>query len=418
MDQLTEAARSYSGYRSRHGHVTQRRQTWDAWLSMPAEARVEQQRDFRTEKLEQMGPFRGITTGGEVEPGLFAIVRSGVSTKRLAEAASDFVACLGDGDRTAACLPIDAPDWRLWTNSMELRLRHGVFLESLTELQRGAALELLRASLSDDGFERVSTVMRLNRVLGEITGDTTILNEWRYYLSIFGRPGPDQPWGWQLDGHHLNVNCFVLRDQLVLTPCFMGAEPRISDRQPYPQARAFDREQQGGLELVHALTASQREQAVLFPSTLSDALPPERKHPTEGRMRAGAFRDNEVLPYEGIRADRLTQGQRGTLLDLIGVYVSILPDGHDEMRKREIMAHLDATHFAWIGVADGQGPFFYKVQSPVLLIEFDHHRGVFLDNDEPEQFHAHSVVRTPNGNDYGRDLLRQHYQQHPHASIA
>jgi len=52
----------------------------------------------------------------------------------------------------------------------------------------------------------------------------------------------------------------------------------------------------------------------------------------------------------------------------------------------------------------------------VLLIEFDHHRGVFLDNDEPEQFHAHSVVRTPNGNDYGRDLLRQHYQRHPHAS--
>jgi len=25
-------------------------------------------------------------------------------------------------------------------------------------------------------------------------------------------------------------------------------------------------------------------------------------------------------------------------------------------------------------------------------------------------------VRTPNGNDYGKDLLRQHYQQHPHGS--
>ena len=29
-----------------------------------------------------------------------------------------------------------------------------------------------------------------------------ILNEWRYYLSIFGQPGGDNPWGWQLDGHH------------------------------------------------------------------------------------------------------------------------------------------------------------------------------------------------------------------------
>jgi hypothetical protein len=24
-------------------------------------------------------------------------------------------------------------------------------------------------------------------------------------------------------------------------------------------------------------------------------------------------------------------------------------------------------------------------------------------------------VRTPNGNDYGKDLLRQHYQSHAHA---
>jgi hypothetical protein len=23
-------------------------------------------------------------------------------------------------------------------------------------------------------------------------------------------------------------------------------------------------------------------------------------------------------------------------------------------------------------------------------------------------------VRTPNGNDYGKDLLRQHYERHPH----
>jgi hypothetical protein len=26
--------------------------------------------------------------------------------------------------------------------------------------------------------------------------------------------------------------------------------------------------------------------------------------------------------------------------------------------------------------------------------------------------HVHSVVRTPNGNDYGKDLLRLHYEKH------
>jgi hypothetical protein len=34
----------------------------------------------------------------------------------------------------------------------------------------------------------------------------------------------------------------------------------------------------------------------------------------------------------------------------------------------------------------------------------------------PQREHVHVVIRTPNGNDYGKDLLRQHYQQHPHKS--
>ena len=294
-------------------------------------------------------------------------------------------------------------------------MRHGWFLEELDQAGRDAALQLLRASLSAGGFEQVRNLMYLNRTLGEITGDTTILNEWRYYLTVFGQPQPDEPWGWQIDGHHLNMNCFVLRDQLVLTPCFMGAEPRIADRPPFAEARAFDREQACGLELVHSLSSEQQAQAILYPSMRSDALPTERKHPSEGRMRAGALRDNELMPYEGIRADGLTTGQRELLVDLIGAYVGIMPERHADIRLREIVAHLDETHFAWIGAADDHSPFFYKVQSPVLLIEFDHHKGVFLDNEEPERFHAHSVVRTPNGNDYGRDLLRQHLAQHSHA---
>jgi len=30
----------------------------------------------------------------------------------------------------------------------------------------------------------------------------------------------------------------------------------------------------------------------------------------------------------------------------------------------------------------------------------------------PTRQHIHTVVRTPNGNDYGKDLLRQHYKLH------
>lgn len=38
------------------------------------------------------------------------------------------------------------------------------------------------------------------------------------------------------------------------------------------------------------------------------------------------------------------------------------------------------------------------------------------DPNQPTRQHIHVVVRTPNGNDYGKDLLGQHYLSHPHNS--
>ena len=80
-------------------------------------------------------------------------------------------------------------------------------------------------------------------------------------------------------------------------------------------------------------------------------------------------------------------------------------------RWAEIERYLSRTHFTWMGSGAGgpDGVFYYRIQSPVLMIEFDHQDGVALDNDVPTRNHVHSVVRTPNGNDYGKDLLRQHH---------
>ena len=38
-------------------------------------------------------------------------------------------------------------------------------------------------------------------------------------------PSETDPWGWQVDGHHLDINYFVLGDQVVMTPTFMWSEP-------------------------------------------------------------------------------------------------------------------------------------------------------------------------------------------------
>ena len=78
---------------------------------------------------------------------------------------------------------------------------------------------------------------------------------------------------------------------------------------------------------------------------------------------------------------------------------------------REVEQHLDATYFCWIGSTGEEDPFYYRIQSPVVMIEFDRHSGIFLTNEEPAKCHTHNIIRTPNGNDYGKDLLRLHYAQ-------
>ena len=81
----------------------------------------------------------------------------------------------------------------------------------------------------------------------------------------------------------------------------------------------------------------------------------------------------------------------------------------------QVQQYLAQTHVAWYGGIDDDSTFYYRIHSPVLLIEFDHLRGIALDNDQPSRDHIHTVVRTPNGNDYGKDLLRQHYERFGHS---
>jgi hypothetical protein len=127
-----------------------------------------------------------------------------------------------------------------------------------------------------------------------------------------------------------------------------------------------------------------------------------------------AFRDNFDLDYQGLRMDALTPGQKELATALIETYVRRLRPGHDEAWRDAVNHRLDETYFAWIGGIGDDDVFYYRVHSPVILIEFDHLRGIALENDEPTREHIHTVVRTPNGNDYGMDLLRQHYARFEH----
>jgi len=347
-------------------------------------------------------PFCGVTSDGEAAPGLFAVEQTGISLGPVLEAARSFLAALTTEQRKAACFAIGDEAWRKWSNIHPWLMRHGVCLADLGSDQREAALALLRESMSASGYRSARDVMKLNEHALEITGKPEEYSEWFYWVSVFGIPSPGEPWGWQIDGHHLNVNCFVLGDQLVLTPNFMGSEPVLARFGKYAGTRVFATEEEQGFALMRSLSAGERQRA-----TIGKDLPSE--------LLTAAFNDNRRINPAGIRYGELTPEGRERLEALLGTYTGRIRPGHAEIRYAEAKRCLSETHLAWLGPFDDTSPFYYRILSPVILIEFDHQSGIVYDNDTPSRDHVHTVVRTPNGNDYGKDLLRQHYAQHDHS---
>ena len=362
--------------------------------------------EYEREGLAQ--PFKGVTTNGDIVPGLFEISPTGVATDSVRNAAEKFIDSLTTVQLARTLFPVDDVQWRKWMNQ-HFYVRQGISFQEMTDAQRDLAFGLMRVSLSARGFEVTRNVMRLNETLAELADDNVFLSEWLYFITIMGRPSATEPWGWQLSGHHAIVNYFVLGDQVVMTPLFLGSEPVRATSGKYKGLAILQQEQNDGLAMVRALPDAQQQKAILnFSKTGNNNL-------------GEAFKDNIVLDYAGIRANALTDPARRRLRELIQLYTSNLDDGHARLKINEVDKHIDHTWFAWIGGTQPDSAFYYRIQSPVILIEFDHQRPANLakfasDPNKPTQQHIHTVVRTPNGNDYGKDLLRQHYLAHPHES--
>jgi hypothetical protein len=348
-------------------------------------------------------PFKGISVDGNIIPNLFGVQKTGVATQSIREAAEAFLGSLNFQQRATTVFPVDTDQWRKWSNIHPTLMRHGTPLFEMNDVQRDRAFALLRESLSQRGFEEALDIMHLNETVQEMTGRLSEYGEDLYWLSIMGNPSATEPWGWQWDGHHLNINYFVLGDQVVMTPNFLGAEPVHATIGKYAGLRVFKDDEDFGLALARTLSESQRSKTVIAPETAGEDF-------------TTAFRDNLVLDYAGIRFNELSDAQHELLVNLVGYHVGRIRDGHARIKIDEVKRHLVDTYFCWMGGMEDESTFYYRVQSPVIIVEFDHQRGIaFREHTKPYKDHIHVIVRTPNGNDYGKDLLRQHYQHGHHA---
>lgn len=341
--------------------------------------------------------FKGITTQGQIVPNLYSVESTGISTEPIRQAANSLIAALSNQQKQKALFLVNSDEWRRWSN-IHRYPRQGISLKEMTAQQKQLAFNLLKVSLSEKGFQKAKNIMTLNEVLAQLTNKSDEYGKELYWFSFMGQPSTDEPWGWQLEGHHLIINYFVLGDQVVMTPAFMGSEPVIATKGKYAGTRVFEPEESKALATIRALKAEQQNKAIIAREIPKDIFTP-------------AFKDNFELRYEGVSFPELTSTQQELLLDLIQEYVGNMDEDRAFIKMKEVRQHLESTYFVWMGGFDDNSVFYYRIHSPVILIEFAHQKGEALGTQEPSRNHIHTVIRTPNGNDYGKDLLRQHYEQ-------
>src|SRR5699024_1583584 len=165
---------------------------------------------------------------------------------------------------------------------------------------------------------------------------------------------------------------------------------------PHAGLRSLDDRVDAGTDLIACTSENQRAEAVIYDEIVDPAMPEGRIHPGDERHLAGASQDNRVIPYEGVQVATLDARAQEAVVDLVATVLNILPEGPRRAKVREVREHLNESYFSWIGGTEPGDVFYYRFQSPVLLIELDHHCGVFLDYDVPPALPcAHAHARTP-----------------------
>ena len=348
---------------------------------------------------------------GKIKPGLFQLEDGGVEISSICQAVNHVLDITTAEQKSQLQYPLDAREWRCWSNPEFLLRPLGVRLEELSEEMAKSVLAVVEATFSPEGFEKALAAMRINHFLGEICDVSNIMNKYSYNFLLFGTPSTTEPWGWALYGHHMCLSVFLKGSHISITPTFTGAEPNLIDSGEFKDTAILHQEGDIGLRLMQSLTPEQQQKAQTYkllrdPQMLqSGDLKVDRWNQDDQRHVCGAFRDNRVVPYEGVLVESsFSSAQTNLLLEIVEQFVLYLPLKARQLRLDQVRRHLHETYFSWIGGFGNEDPFYFRIQNPVIICEFDHHSGVFLTNTEPAKFHTHTIVRTPNGGDYGNAL--------------
>ena len=217
----------------------------------------------------------------------------------------------------------------------------------------------------------------------------------RYFVTVFGTSAGAEPWGWRFEGHHLSVNVTGVGPQgPVVAPLFMGANPHRIPSGPRTGARMLAAEEDVARELLAMFTSSQRSRVIVSDTTYGDILTRDDPKARE-------------LPQEGVAVAEMTPPQQAKLRTLLTVYAARMEPSMARAQWQRIEAMgFGRLRFVWAGSTAVGKAHYYRIHGPTVLVEYD--------NSQNNANHSHTVWRDLE-NDFGGDLLRKHYQQHPHS---
>lgn len=361
-------------------------------------------------------PFRGITNDGVVRPSLFPLQDEGLYVAGIATVAQELLSLLDEAQKKRVSHHVDSPEWRSWSNPEFLLSDKGIRLDDVASDVREAAFKLLEHTLSPEGYQKALGAMRINGFLGRLVKAPRICNDFSYNLALSGTPSAISPWGFSFYGHHLCLNFLLYRNQIVLSPCFTGAEPNVIDdsRDPYTGTSILHEEEFLGLQLMQSLPLELQANAQVYKLLQDPSMPHGRWNHDDQRHMCGAYRDNRVVPYEGVKVSDMVSSGQQLVTAILSEFLLYLLGEARRMRLKQAEFWYGETYFCWIGGFGNDDAFYYRIQSPVIIVEFDHHSGVFLSNEAPAKFHIHTILRTPNAGDYGmaiRPLMETKVQE-------
>lgn len=270
--------------------------------------------------------------------------------------------------------------------------RNGVSLHDLSQPQFEAAMNLLKSSLSVQGFKKATDVIALESVLREVEGrgpDDTYRDPKKYFFTIFGTPSKQEPWGWRLEGHHISLNFTSIDNKIQSsTPSFFGSNPGIIPQGKRKGEMILKAESDRGFTMVNSLSSTQLQKAIVSESAFPDIISSNK-------------RKASLLDPKGLMYTDMNDKQKKHFMDLLDVYVKNYELGFSATLMNKIKnAGIENLSFGWAGsLKPGKG-HYYRIQGPMLLIEFD--------NTQNNANHIHSVVRDLT-NDFAEDILKEHY---------